>query len=94
MLWGDTEVGWSTSTPTHPQPHPQSHASRTPTRFVLVCCLLCVLGRARLSDAIERRDNLAAYMYEQLYDYVITKINIAVNDAVAAENMVAQQKGT
>ena len=37
--------------------------------------------RAGVSDAIERRDNLAAYMYEMLYDFVIRRINKAVSEA-------------
>ncbi len=42
--------------------------------------------RSKRADAVDRRDNLAAFMYEQLFCYVLSKINSAIALAALADN--------
>ncbi len=50
-------------------------------------------GGSRRADAIDRRDNLAAFMYEQVFAYVVAKINSAVHAAAIADGVGAPVVG-
>jgi hypothetical protein len=47
-----------------------------PLVFFFLAVLYCFSSRR--TEAVDRRDNLAAFMYEQLFTYVVNKINAAI----------------
>ena len=53
--------------------------------MVTYCVAFVQRSLLKCSDAVERRDNIAATLYEQLFDYIVRHINDAIADAAQAD---------